>query len=63
MKLEYFSFMSDSDKKTDDQKFNDTLKRMLETPPKPHVKESLTESDHQEKPSDSPAKKSRSEKS
>lgn len=27
--------MSDTDKKTDDQKFNETLKRMLKTPPDP----------------------------
>jgi len=27
--------MADTDKKTDDQKFNDTLKRMLEMPPNP----------------------------
>lgn len=27
--------MSDTDKKTDEDKFNDTLKRMLKTPPKP----------------------------
>ncbi|MDX8449113.1 hypothetical protein [Mesorhizobium captivum] len=28
--------MDTTDKRTDDQKFNDTLKRMLKTPPKPH---------------------------
>lgn len=30
--------MSDTDKKDDDKKFNETLKRMLKTPPKPHDK-------------------------
>ena len=53
--------MSDTDKKDDDKKFNETLKRMLKTPPKPHVKETVTESDHQKKPSDTSAKKRRSE--
>ncbi len=40
--------MSDR-KKNEDQEFNDTLKRMLKSPPKPHSKESLTESDHDDK--------------
>lgn len=30
--------MSDDNKKPDDDKFNDTLKKMLRTPPKPHNK-------------------------
>jgi len=30
--------MSDTNKKNEDQQFNKTLKRMLETPPKPHKK-------------------------
>ena len=51
--------MSDTDKKDDDKKFNETLKRMLKTPPKPHVNEAVTESDHQEKQDGVPAKKHR----
>lgn len=30
--------MSDTDKKADEDKFNDTLKRLLKTPPKPAEK-------------------------
>lgn len=45
--------MSDTDKKTDDQKFNETLKRMLETPPKPHDSGKKAESQDKEgKPAD-----------
>jgi len=47
----------------DNKKFNETLKRMLNTPPKPHkqgVKDSLTEST-QKKPDGRPAKKDRPE--
>jgi hypothetical protein len=38
---------------TDTQKFNDTLKRMLSTPPKPHDSDKPVESqDKKEKPAD-----------
>ena len=30
--------MGTADQNTDEKKFNDTLKRMLKTPPKPHEK-------------------------
>lgn len=30
--------MQQPEKKADEQKFNETLKRMLDTPPKPHEK-------------------------
>ena len=46
--------MSDTDKKTDDQKFNDTLKRMLKTPPKPKVSdEENKKSNNLKRPSES----------
>lgn len=38
--------MSDSDKETDETKFNETLKRMLKTPPKPHDKAVKEKADH-----------------
>ncbi|WP_156459954.1 hypothetical protein [Mesorhizobium sp. Root157] len=41
--------------------FNQTLKRMLETPPKPHVKDSETESHQKKKPGGNPAKNNRPE--
>ncbi|MGN6467986.1 MAG: hypothetical protein ACTHLC_00210 [Rhizobiaceae bacterium] len=53
--------MTGTDKKTDDKKFNETLKRMLETPPKPHVKDSETSNHSKKKPGDTPAKKRRPE--
>ncbi|NGO51630.1 hypothetical protein [Allomesorhizobium camelthorni] len=34
----------------DDKKFNETLKRMLKTPPKPHEKRGLTKDDPKQKP-------------
>jgi len=40
--------MPDTDKKTDDQKFKETLKRMLETPPDPK-KGKRTDDDEQKK--------------
>jgi hypothetical protein len=54
--------MSDTPKKDDEAKFNETLKRMLKTPPKPHnetsaVKGSFTDADHKKKPGGPPAKK------
>ncbi|MCB1462459.1 MAG: hypothetical protein KDJ90_08540 [Nitratireductor sp.] len=45
--------------KTDDSAFDRTVKGMLATPPKPHGKKPLTESDHQKKPGGAPAKKHR----
>lgn len=40
--------MAEPDKKSYEKKFNETLKRMLETPPKPHDKAGKDES--KEKP-------------
>jgi hypothetical protein len=45
----------------DERRFNETLKRMLETPPKPNVKDSETESDQKKKPGGNPAKNNRPE--
>jgi len=53
--------MSDTDKKIDQDKGDELLKRMLKTPPKPKVNDSLTAPKLKEKPSDPSAKKSRSE--
>lgn len=50
-----------STKKNDDKKFNDTLKRMLKTPPKPTVKGLKTESSPKQKPGGNPAKNDRPE--
>jgi hypothetical protein len=38
--------LSDTDKKSDDQKFNDTLRRMLETPPNPKKGENRRYPEH-----------------
>jgi hypothetical protein len=50
---------------TDEKRFNETLKRMLKTPPKPHEgakrKDSLTESTQKQKPGGPPAKNDRPE--
>lgn len=46
---------------SEDQKFNETLKRMLKTPPKPHIKDSETESSQKSKPDGHPAKNNRPE--
>ena len=43
--------MQASGQKKDEDKFNETIKRMLETPPKPHDRDKATESqDKKEKP-------------
>ena len=55
--------MSDTDKKTDEEKFNETLKRMLETPPQPKRKSDTSKTGEKQKPSGDPAKNHRSEKS
>ena len=50
-----------SENKTDEKRFNEALKRMLKTPPKPHVKDSETESTAERKPGGYPAKNDRPE--
>lgn len=45
----------------DERAFNETLKRMLKTPPKPHGKDSETESGQEKKPDGNPAKNDRPE--
>lgn len=35
--------MNDTKQDTDEKRFNETLKRMLETPPKPHVSDKKSE--------------------
>ena len=54
-----------SDARSDEAKFNETLKRMLESPPKPHEtkssKRALTDADHKKKPGGPSAKKDRPE--
>jgi hypothetical protein len=49
--------MAESEKKTDDQKFNETLKRMLETPPKPYEKAAPKKESGDKAPPLSPVKK------
>lgn len=49
----------DDEQKADEARFNDTLKRMLKTVPRPHVKKSLTES-NQKKPDKIYGKKGKS---
>lgn len=51
--------MSDTEKDKDQEKGYEVLKRMLKTPPKPHVNEAVTKSDHQGKQDGTPAKKHR----
>lgn len=53
--------MSDTDKKPDQEKGDEILKRMLKTPPDRGVKDSLTKSSSEKKPGDTPAKKRRPE--
>lgn len=53
--------MSDTDKKPDQEKGDEILKRMLKTPPEPNVKTSATKDVAQKKPGDTPAKKRRPE--
>ncbi|WP_167578974.1 hypothetical protein [Roseibium alexandrii] len=48
--------MSDTDKKPDQEKGDEILKRMLKTPPEPKVKNSLTSSIAKKKPGGSSAK-------
>ncbi len=54
-----------SNPKEDETKFNETLKRMLESPPQPHEtkssKRALTDADHKKKPGGPPVKKDRPE--
>lgn len=53
--------MSDTDKKTDEEKGDEVLRRMLRMPPKPNLKDSETESAQKRKPDDTSVKKRRPE--
>lgn len=53
--------MSDRTEGSTEAQFNETLKRLLKTPPKPHVKDSETESAQERKPDGNPAKNDRPE--
>ncbi|MBO9424395.1 hypothetical protein J7444_06670 [Labrenzia sp. R4_1] len=53
--------MSDTDKKPDQEKGDEILKRMLKTPPDPKVNDSLTSSSPEKKPGGTPVKKHRPE--
>jgi hypothetical protein len=42
----------DKDQERDESRFNDTLKRMLKTPPKPHEKADKTHKPDKKKPAE-----------